>query len=202
VEWAKQYFDQPPFPGQCLGCGEHLPENAAEASAHRAYHAIVEQVFDPKPSFKLAALRVKHGAFISVTAESPWWLNERLYQIARMFKYEEGYLHAPWSIGSHQTGIGVLLTDVFGRVIGASVVRWMPFTDGPCWLCTWAWVAPPYRRRGHFRAIWQYLESAYPGVLPDPPFSFEAALFISKLETMPADVIKAATSRIESKLPI
>jgi hypothetical protein len=66
----------------------------------------------------------------------------------------------------------------------------------PEWILDWVWIAPPYRRQGLLRKLWEMVSGRYPGILPEPPFSYEAAVFIQGIETLPENVREYALKTV------
>ena len=187
-EWAREFYGEPLRAHGCQVCGLHyvrtLPEDRAQ---HRRHHQQVIRVFSPSPSAMLKKAFDEHGKFVPVRANSKRWLRHRLYEIALMFKREKDYDFVQWD-ETGDDGHGYLLVDGEGRALGGAVVRWREYKEFTGWFLAWVWIAPPHRRQGLLKTLWEMCRRQYPGILPEPPFSYEAAMFIQGIEDLPEKV--------------
>jgi hypothetical protein len=104
----------------------------------------------------------------------------------RCFAGKWGYDFVQWG-ETGDDGHGYLVVDIQGRALGGVVVRWCLYKDcPPGWFLDWVWIAPTYRRQGLLKKLWETCDRQYPGILPRPPFSLAAAMFIQGIESLPA----------------
>ena len=179
-EWAREYFgfyahyrncELWPRP-ECATCGflysEDLPQ---DRRLHKAKHRQICQIFDPQPNRALAAKFARQGELIPVEPDSERFLRERLEKIGRGFNKEGNFDFLPYRASSIERG-GFILTDVVGRPLGGGGIGRTGFSNLPSGpVLTWVWIAPPWRHKGLFTALWRRLTKLNPGIYPEPPFS-------------------------------
>ena len=191
--YAQELYGQKLSDDACPVCGfpyvKELPEDQRH---HRSFHACFLSVFEPKPNKALSTLHARFGHYVPLTAQSPTWLNRRLYRIARALRWENNYDYPMWS-ESGCDAPGFILTDSDGRALGGCAVEWGEWSDVRArYVLQWIWIAPPYRRQGLLRDTWSMLTAKYDGILPAPPYSPEAARFFLSLGNLSAHVESAA----------
>ncbi len=187
--YAQELYKRSLLDDACPVCGlfyvKELPE---ERRHHRSFHARMLLVFEPKPNKALAKRHAKFGRYVPLTSQSPTWMNRRLHWIARVLHRENSYDFIMWP-ESGGDGEGFILTDSDGRALGGCAVQWCEWSDAPaCWVLQWIWIAPPYRRQGLLRDTWSMLTTKYDGIIPDRPYSPEAARFFLSLSNLPEHV--------------
>ena len=173
----------------CTVCGfAYVKELSEDQKLHRSVHDSMLSVLEPTPNKELSKCHARFGRYVPLTSQSPKWMNRRLHWIARALHWEKNYDFIMWPESGCE-GEGFILTDSDGRALGGCAVQWYEWSDAPaCWVLQWIWVAPPFRRQGLLRDTWSMLTAKYDGIIPDHPYSPEAARFFLSLGNLPAHV--------------
>ena len=187
--YAQELYRRSLLDDDCRVCGfSYVKELPEERRYHRSFHARMLSVFEPKPNKALAKRHAEFGHYVPVTSQSPTWMNRRLHWISRVLHRENNYDFIMWP-ESGCDGQGFILTDSDGRALGGCAAQWCEWSDAPaCWVLQWIWIAPPYRRQGLLRDTWSMLTAKYDGIIPDRPYSPEAARFFLSLGNLPEHV--------------
>src|SRR5271165_712069 len=123
----------------------------------------------------LLAMRQLFGEFVPIDWRSPLQpvVHRHAGKLARemMLDYPPNDLRNP-------KGIQFIIASEDGRPIGAMQVAFVEWSNAPP-SCLWCWVRVNRAERGQgwVEKIWRFLRPLFPGIEPDPPFSYPVARF-------------------------
>jgi GNAT superfamily N-acetyltransferase len=199
-EYAREFYKRPDADkGACPVCNLCYAEyDSNDRKLHRTFHKAVVDTFDPRPNKLLAKEHAKHGTFVPVGPRSVRQLRVRLGNIGRAFKNEFG---AGWiQYDQHgDDGHGFIIAAADGRALGGTTIRLREGQNGEWkFVMAWVWVAPAFRRQGLMRATWETAAKRFPGLLPEPPFSQNAAAFFCTRADVSQEVRDYAMRTLEA----
>jgi hypothetical protein len=147
----------------------YVAELVDDRRQHRARHAKVMRVLQPRSTKRFSNRVEAESRAARVIAESPFWLQQELYERARLFQREFQYDFPQWSPHGDEPfdANGFLFdddTETFGRgaIAGGCVFRWRDFGDAsPRWTLDWIWITPALRRKGVLSRRWGWFVSKF-----------------------------------------
>jgi hypothetical protein len=166
---------------KCPICGLHyVPSIPDDRRVHRSRHAEWLKPRRPKPDPRFA-----DGADVVVDEMSPKRLHKLVYERARALQRDEEYDIPQWGKDRAPRGRGerihaILLIEESTPVgaVGFEYVTWT--NTPPGWHLNFAWIAPPWRRKGVMSRRWPQWLAIYGEFTLEQPFSEALANFLAK----------------------
>lgn len=167
----------------CSACGLHYMQGSrTDERTHRAFHRRRFAVIQPKPNRRLTDALVRNQDARWVTARSPKWKRQAVYERAVEFKREFRYDFVQWSLDARDDpgAVGFLFSDEQGRIVGACSFRRQQAPSIRGWRLDWIWICPDARRCGHLSRHWARFVQRFGIFDIEPPISDAMQSFLRK----------------------
>lgn len=168
----------------CDQCGIEWTRGDPDSSAsHRRQHKHRMKYLDPQPVARVLEERSADIWSEEVTAASPLWRHDEMYNRAYAFKREQRYDFVQWDNPERDHAAkGYLFADADGRIIGCCAFRFREYTNHqPGWALQFVWVAPPYRRSGVLAERWPAFRDRFGDFLVEGPVSTPMQAFLRRV---------------------
>ena len=159
----------------------YFPDIPDDRHAHRRRHAEEMKTRRAKPNRRFA-----DGADVIVDEASPARLHKLVYQRARSLMRDEHFSSNPqWNPDCPPQAQGERLHAILlvedSTPVGAVSFHYVTWTDEPAgWHLNFAWVAPPWRRKGVLTKRWPRWLATYGEFTLEQPFSAAMVNFLAK----------------------
>lgn len=168
----------------CDICGmSYLSGDPDEEGNHRHYHKQILSVLQPQPERRLFADNAI-PSIVRITANSPMWLHEAIYERARAFKREMHFDFIQWTLTKNRrdrdaNAEGYLFISPEGIIEGACSFRAETAeNDNVHWSLDWVWVRPDMRRQHIMESHWPRFLATYGDFWIEHPISDAMMFFL------------------------
>jgi len=158
----------------------YVPGATDNRRVHRHYHAEWMKPRRPKPDPRFA-----DNSDVVVDKTSPTRLHKLIHERARALQRDEGYDIPQWGRDCAPRGrdgrVHAILLVEDSTPVGAVGFEHVTWTNGPpSWHLNFAWIAPPWRRKGVMARRWPQWLATYGEFTLEEPFSAAMANFLAK----------------------
>lgn len=181
---APKYRKRPePKAVECPDCGmTYVQGSRTDEQSHRSFHRKRFSIIEPRPHRRFIQARERDLNAGWVSAASPKWKRQEMYDRALEFKRELGYDFPQWALdaGHDPDAVGFLFSDDDGRIIGACSFRPQSHPGERPWRLDWIWLCPSARRKGHLDRQWDRFRQRFGVFDVEPPISKAMQAFLRK----------------------
>ncbi|AKZ64597.1 hypothetical protein F506_19800 [Herbaspirillum hiltneri N3] len=176
ISGPKWKLPKPKVEVNCDICGtSYFSGDPDEEGGHRRYHKQILSVLQPKPERRLLADNAG-PSIIRITANSPLWMHQAIYDRARAFKREMGFDFVQWTLTKNlrdrdANADGYLFISPEGTIEGACSFRSEAKENTICWSLDWVWIRPEKRRQGIVESHWPRFLATYGDFWVEHPIS-------------------------------
>lgn len=201
LEIKSPKFRKQPKPVEvtCPDCGIDWYKGDPESSlSHRKIHKEIMSYLSPSPLPEMLEERKVSGEPELVTASSPKWKHQQMYQRARAFATELRFDIIQWANPDSTPdpdAYGYLFTDSAGAIVGACSFYDRSKEYGyKVFYLDWIWICRKERCNGHLTSRWKFFRERFGDFVVSSPVSDDMQCFL--LKAGDSDLMRYPKSRI------